>query len=178
VSLDHCYALPWTSAPSVALPNLPADNLPLLPSPYLAQSLALAEKLIGQGIRESTSRKYSQAYTHWIKFCDLAQVSPLPATTEHVCACLAQLASETHSVATVESVYASISYMHRSHNLNSPTSGPAVALLMRSIRRQFQKPRRVVKPLTLNMLRTMLDHLYQPSHGSDGLRYKKLKSCK
>ncbi len=135
----------------------------------LSTGLAEADRLIKTSVCESTSKKYALAYARWTNFCSLAGVSPLPASADHVSACLAILASETRSVSTVEAVCAAISHAHHCLNLESPTSGPAVSLLMRSVRRRFMKPVRSVKPLTSEMLRAMLDHLYQPSHGHDGL---------
>jgi hypothetical protein len=173
--LDHTYSSPHLLKHPA---SLPVQSSPPKPSSLastsclntvLSAGLAEANRMIKESVRESTLKKYSLAYARWTNFCSLTGVSPLPASAAHVSACLATLASETRSVSTVEAVYAAISHAHHCLNLKSPTSGPAVSLLMRSIRRRFKKPVSSVKPLTSEMLRAMLDHLYQPSHGHDGL---------
>jgi len=168
VALDH----PYAQSPSQELPStIPGVNQDPKrePNTFLASSLAAAERMIKAGVRDSTSRKYDAAYSRWKTFCSQAAVSPLPATAQHVSAFLAVLANETKSVSTVEAAYAAISHAHRMKNFESLTSEPAVALLMRSIRRQFQKPRKTVKPITTEILKSMMDNLYQPCHGADGL---------
>jgi hypothetical protein len=164
VFMDHSYC-------TLAVPSPASLSSPVASNPVLAASLAAAARLIDQSIWPSTARKYESSYVRWSSFCVSAGVPKFPAAPDHVAACLATLASETLSVSAVEGVYAAISHAHRCRNLPSPTSAPAIALLMRSVRHHFQKPRCPAKPLRMDVLRAFLRHLYQPSHGEDGLRY-------
>ncbi len=164
VFLDHSYCALETPSPA-SLPSPVASN------PVLSKGLAAAALLIDQSIQPSTARKYESSYIRWSSFCVSAGVPEFPAAPDHIAACLATVASETLSVSAVEGVYAAISHAHRRRNLPSPTSAPAIALLMRSVRRRFQKPRCPAKPLRMEVLRAFLRHLFQPSHGEDGLRY-------
>jgi hypothetical protein len=107
----------------------------------------------------------------WHAFCHSAGIPNFPATPEHVSACLAHIASVNQSLSTVENVYAALSHEQRRRGLPASTSSPATALLMRAIRHKLSRPRRSVQPLTPAMLRHFLDHLYQPAHGLNGLRY-------
>jgi len=164
VFMDHSYCA--LEIPSTAfLPSPAASN------PVLEKGLTAAALLIDQSIQLSAARKYESSYIRWSSFCVSAGVPEFPAAPDHDAACLATIASETLSVSAVEGVYAAISHAHRRRNLPSPTLAPAIALLMRSVRRHFQKPRCPAKPLRMDVLRAFLRHLFQPSHGEDGLRY-------
>ena len=164
VALDHSYC-------SLLLPGdlrtIPGDE----PNATLAAGLDAARLMIEKSVCPATALKYRAAFQRWLDYSRRANVPGFPADSDHVAACLATLATETRSVSAVEAVYAAISHAHRSSNLPSPTASPAVALLMRSIRRQYQTVRSAATPLDADLLRQLMSHLYHPRHGLDGLRY-------
>ena len=91
-----------------------------------------------------------------------------PATVQHVSACVAYVASTTASASSAEKVAASISFEHRRRFEISPTSHPSFTLLMKSIRKNYSSPRQPKSPITKEMIRQFLDHLYGDPHGRDG----------
>jgi hypothetical protein len=136
------------------------------PNAFLRAGLTAARNLTNESLRPSTKLRYLQAYARYEKFCNAANVSALPAASEHLAACLAVVASETQSVSAVEAVYAAVSHRHRLEGMTPPTSNPAVQLLMRAVRRKFGRVRRQVKPLDEELLREMLDYLKEAERSS------------
>ena len=153
-----------------ALPPLQGPPASTSGSLLLQTGLQLAADFVQQSLRPSSQRRYKIGFGRWERFCAATNLPVLPAQADHVAACLALVASETHSVSAVEGVYASISHQHRVHGFPSPTSNSIICLLMRSIRRRFGHPRVQVKPLTPAMIRDMIDYLHRPEHGIDALR--------
>jgi hypothetical protein len=146
IAEEHNYALPATA--------LPAS---IVKAATLAEGQRLALDLVKASLRPSSRVRYRQGWKKWLDFCASSGLSPLAATSDHVTACLALVASSSESVSSVEAVYASISHEYRSRNLPPPTSGPVVGLLMRGIRARFGKLRRPVSPLTSAMIRRFFD---------------------
>jgi len=134
---------------------------------YLHKGMIAARTLMLESIRPSTASRYRQAYSRWENFCKAADVSPLPAQPDHLSACLAVVASETHSVSAVEAIYAAVAHRHKLEGYEPPTQNPALCLLLRSIRRKFGKPRCQVKPITDAMLRQMIDYLRLADSATD-----------
>ncbi len=83
----------------VDLPPLPAR-----PNPDLHASMMAARKLMSEIICPSMSIHYRQAFNCFEKFYASVDVSVLPATPEHLAACLVIVASNTQSVSAVEAV--------------------------------------------------------------------------
>jgi hypothetical protein len=152
VLLDHNYAAPAITAP---------DD-------FLRQSTCAAVDLVARSLATSSRPRYDMGWRRWTDFCQKAKVRPFPAASEHVLSGLAHVVKETQTLSTVEAVYASISHFHRSRGLPPPTANPAIDLLMRSVRRDLGRPTRSVKPLTLEIVQQMIDHLSQQEKGTQG----------
>jgi hypothetical protein len=143
-------------------------TMPEWPNGFLRASMMAARALTSESIRPSTNLRYQQAYARFEKFCASAEVPALPAAPEHLAACLALVASETQSVSAVEAVYAAVSHRNQQEGMASPTSNPAVRLLMRAVRRKFGCARRQVKALDENLLRRMVDYLKEAERSTTG----------
>ena len=136
----------------------------------LTSAKKLAQGFIDSSLSSSTLHQYRQSYQRWADFCSRNGLPETPASTAHVSACLALVASETQSVSAVEKLLSAIAFEHRRLFLPSPTENAAIGLLLRGIRRRFTVERRPKKPLTHDLLQRMIDVLHRPEHGQDGLR--------
>jgi len=165
---EHSYALPPSLEP-LPIPSFSAASADT--SDLLQSGLLLADQLIQDSLKPSSKIRYSLGFHRWKRFSSNCNIPALPADPRHVAACLALVASETQSVSAVEGVYAAISHEHRLRGLPSPTGSPVIALLMRSVRRNFGKPTCQVKPLNPVMIREMVDYLRMPEHGPSAIRY-------
>jgi hypothetical protein len=125
----------------------------------LLRGLATARQLIADSLAPGSRPRYLLGWRRWTNFCRKTAVAPFPASSHHVAACLATVASDFKSVSAVEGVYAAVAHFHRTQGVVPPTEDPAVGLLMRSVRRDYGRPQRSVKPLTPVMLRQMVDYL-------------------
>ena len=69
------------------------------------------------------------------------------------------------SLAKVSMLAAAVANEHRAHLKNSPTSHESSAQLFRSFRLCPHNVRNPVKPLTDDLIKKMINHLYQDTHG-------------
>jgi hypothetical protein len=119
-------------------------------------------------LASSTLEQYRSAYRKWITFCAENHLTEIPAQPNFVACCIARVAAETGSISAADKLAAAIAFEHRSRFLPSPTSHESFKLLMSSIRRRHSSERKPAEPLTLAMLRRMIDHLFSSAHGRDG----------
>jgi hypothetical protein len=95
-------------------------------------------------------------------------LTEIPALPHFVASCVARVAAETGSVSAADKLAAAIAYEHRRRFLPSPTAHESFKMLMASIRRRHSGERTPAEPLTLDMLRKMIDYLLSAPHGRDG----------
>jgi len=74
-------------------------------------------------------------------------------------------------VAAVQTLASSIAYEHHNHNFASPTTSfEPLSAFIQGVRKVHGGPRNPVKPLTLEHLKTFIDHLYSHKYGDRGQR--------
>jgi len=107
-------------------------------------------RYIDAALAENTLRAYQGDLSHFRQWG-----GRLPASPEEVARYLAQHA-EALSAATLTRRLAGLAKAHRAMGMASPTESELVRLTMRGIRRQHGRPQQQVKPLTRDVLRSVL----------------------
>lgn len=105
----------------------------------------------------STQRVYQSGLHDFDEFCAQRGWVAAPAAAESVAQYIAFLADE-QSVSTIQVKLAAISAAHRLANLPDPTEAEAVRSVMAGIRRERGRPPHKKDAITLDMLRSMLEH--------------------
>ena len=127
-----------------------------LEDPELRQ---LAEALPGtvlQSRADSTTRKYLGAFKRWRQWATEHKLTAFPATAHHIVLYLQHLAETTRSkAATEEAVYA-LAWAHNMGGITSPTDNPFVKTALEGLRRTLAKPIEKKEPITVDMLRAMV----------------------
>ena len=135
----------------------------------LAARLSLAREFHQAALQPSTVCQYEQSLHRWYEFCSANNLCSAPASVASVASFASLIASETQSVSAVEKLLSAISFEHRHLFLPSPTLHESMNLLVRGIKKRFSSERRRKKPLTHEILCRMIDQLYSPEHGHEGL---------
>ena len=106
---------------------------------------------------ESTTRKYLGAFRRWKTWASSHSLDVLPAAEQHVALYLQQVAETSSSrAATEEAVYA-LAWAHDLAGIASPTTGILVQTTLQGLRRLLAKPVLKKEPITIEMLRAMVD---------------------
>ena len=126
------------------------DHLHYTNTAYVASSLS-----------QSTENTYYLAFKRYEKFCLENQVKCLPAGTDHVSVYFIKLAEEHESISPVCQARSAIRHFHliAYPNLPSPTDDGLVQMVVDSIMRKYSKPVNKMQPITLEILRKLLDSL-------------------
>ena len=77
---------------------------------------------------------------------------------------------QSQSLSKVSMLSAAIANEHRIRMQPSPTNHESISKLFRGFKLCHTKARNPVSPITDDILRQILDYLYQPNHGRDGLK--------
>ena len=134
------------------------------PQSSLKRGLAEATKFLYKSVKPSTRHQYDRIYKIWVDFCAENNLQELEAGHEAVAACLSLVMLEG-SLSKVNMLAAAIANEHRIHLKNSPTKHESISQLFRAFRLNPHKVRDPVLPLTDDILKRMIQHLYQPKHG-------------
>lgn len=106
---------------------------------------------------ESTTRKYLGAFRRWKTRASNYSLDVLPAAEQHVALYLQHVTETSNSrAATEEAVYA-LAWAHDMAGITSPTSGVLVQTTLQGLRRLLAKPVQKKEPITIEMLRVMVD---------------------
>jgi len=114
--------------------------------------------------------QYDRVYKIWIDFCAENGLNEFDAGHESVASCLSLVMSESGSISKVSMLSAAIANEHRIRMKISPTTHESISKLFRGFHLCHSKTRNPVLPITDDILRRLMNHLYQPAHGRDGLK--------
>ena len=125
------------------------------------EELCLVGKFFNSSIRSSTQKSYAAYWNRFRTFCDQRNLECLPATPVTVARFLCWISESTCSVSGAK---ISRSAIHYNHNLydpeaQSPTDSGLVRRIMRGLRSKFEKPVKKAKPLSLEVLKKVMDVL-------------------
>jgi integrase len=140
--------------------------------PDLEETVRSAREYASAARAPNTLKAYTSDVEDFATFCrvDLGGVSALPADPETVALYATDLAGERGlKVATIERRLASISARHKRSGLPSPTATPVVREVMKGIRRKKGSAQDRAAPLTVEVLKKVLDSTamrpYDPETG-------------
>ncbi len=83
----------------------------------------------------STIRAYKTSFERFIKFCDDADINPLPAEPQNVARYISKLTASGLKSSSIRVIVAAISSIHKLNLLNDPTQHPTVKIEMRRMHR-------------------------------------------
>jgi site-specific recombinase XerD len=123
-----------------------------------AEIVSQARDYVAASRAENTTRSYRVGWSQFTVWCDQHAVTALPAGAETVACFVADLAKAAKP-ATIDARLAAISAAHRAAGYDSPTKAEAVRLVRRGVRRTLGTAQRQVRPVTVPVLRTMVEGL-------------------
>ena len=136
----------------------------------LARGLVSAQKYLSNSLKPSTRNQYSRVYSVWQEFCRDNGLPEFDAGYEALASCLSLVMDQSNSYSSVSMLSAAIANEHRIHLKPSPTNHECISKLFRGFKLSNQLSRNPVQPLTDQILRQMIDKVYHPSNGRDGLK--------
>lgn len=122
----------------------------------LGRAVDRAREYADKGVPDSTRALYERWLTRWATWADAHQTDVVPASPLAVAGFLAELADQGVRPATIGIVRAAIAFLHRVHDVPSPTNHEAVRLALRGIRRVHGTGSRRVEPAIVSLLSRML----------------------
>lgn len=135
----------------------------------LERGLVEAQKFLRKSVKPSTRLQYDRIYQIWKDFCAENDLPELEAGHEAVASCLSLVMKEG-SLSKVSMLSAAIANEHRIHLKTSPTTHESISQLFRAFRLCPHKMRDPVLPLTNEILRKLINHLYQVAHGHNAVK--------
>ena len=135
----------------------------------LERGLVEAANFLQKSVKPSTQSQYDQIYRIWKDFCAENDLPELEAGHEAVAACLSLVMKEG-SLSKVSMLAAAIANEHRIHLKTSPTTHESISQLFRAFRLCPHKTRDPVLPLTNEIIRKLINHLYQTGHGHNTVK--------
>lgn len=111
-----------------------------------------ADKLVEQGIAESTKSTYTAPQKQFYKFCMETGLNPLPASTNTVLLFLTHLHNKGLSYNTCHVYLSAVKSMHILHDVVPPNlSNARIRLALKAIKKKCPEPQ-CKKPITFNIL--------------------------
>ena len=143
---------------------------PLTSTGTMALGLISARKYLSSSLKPSTQSQYARVYSVWKEFCRDNNLPEFEAGHEALASCLSLVMDQTNSYSSVSMLSAAIANEHRIHLKPSPTSHECISKLFKGFKMANQTSRHPVQPLTDQIVRQMMDKLYHPVHGRNGLK--------
>ena len=105
---------------------------------------------------DSTVIKYLRAFRKWKTWASSKGLESVPAKPHLFALYLQYLGEDTNSKATVEEACNSVSWVHASAGLSSPSADPFVKATLEGLQRSLAKPAVKKEPVTVDMLATIV----------------------
>lgn len=121
-----------------------------------SQLLKKAGELAAKAISPQTQKAYLSDWKNFEKFCSANDLKTLPASPETLCMYLAEY-SETRSPMTLERLVCAVGKVHEWNGQKSPAKDERVKLVISGIKRSSGKTRAKSLPITIQMLRSVVD---------------------
>lgn len=136
------------------------------PENELDRLLCRTAEVYGQSLTEETRRTYRRRWNHFVAWCSVHRLQPLPAEAASVMVYLADCldAPRRPSLATLRGRINAINRMHFEHDLAVPGHDPGLRMLMRGLGGSLSptRPQVPVKALRIADLRAICRHLQHP----------------
>ena len=132
--------------------------------------MKLAEELPNTTLHnraDSIMKKYLYAFRRGKSWCSKCSLSHLPAQTYHIALYLQHLADTTSSKAAVEEACNALAWIHSCAGLKSPVLEPFVKTTLDGLQRLLVKPVTKKKPVTVEMLETLVQNTQETDSLSD-----------
>ena len=177
ITHDHSYCLlevplPETVPAAEPLPSSSSTTAASTPnsSSRYDEGLAYAQGYLSASVKDSTRSQYDRVYKIWQDFCTENNLPEFDAGHEALASCLSLVMHDTESFSKVSMLSSAIANEHRRHLKPSPTTHECITQLFRGFKLANQRSRQPVLPLTEEIIKQMINQLYQPAHGRDGIR--------
>ena len=115
------------------------------------------KKLMEDALSARTMHNYRSGWREFARFCNDRQVSALPAEPMTVCSYLAELAAAGNKANTLSVKVCAIRMAHLTAKQPDPTASQEVKLTMKGIRRRIGAKVNHDKPITLDLLKKVVD---------------------
>ena len=125
-------------------------------SPELQRLAAAARATVVCSRADSTTKKYWAAFRRWKEWAKLHDLPVFPVKEAHLMLYLQAVGEQTKSKAAVEEAYNAVAWAHHLGNQQTPTEAATVKLLLQGLQRQLARPIRKKKPITVDMLTSIV----------------------
>ena len=106
-----------------------------------------AQMFMDSANSEATKRAYQSDWARFTRFCEDHKISPMPATSDTVCAYITDLAQSGLKVATIQRHLTTISQAHHAFKKTSPTGNYNVSQCLKGIKRTLGTAQKQAKAL-------------------------------
>jgi len=138
----------------------PTADLDLLPAGLSASDAARIIEAIAAARTDGTRHLYDLIWCQWQRWCTERGLVALPADPLTVCAYLTERAEAGKATGTLDMACTVIRHVHRTAGANDPIASETVQQVRRDLRRTYgAAPRRLARPLSVDDIRQILDHI-------------------
>ena len=117
---------------------------------------------------DGTTKKYLYAFQRWRQWAGLRrEVAVFPVQEVHFALYLQHLGETVQSKSAVEEAVNAVSWVHQISGLPAVTASPFVRATLSGLQRKLAKPKVKKEPVTVEMLRVLVDSLGQSPSLSD-----------
>ena len=124
------------------------------------------------GKADSTNKKYDSYFNKFRKWCELHSFSSLPATPNSLCLYISSLVFQHVSISVLDAVFYNINHFHIVSLRKNPCDEKLVKLCLESSKRLLVKPVNKKLPITVNMLKKIIDR-----YGKKDSTLSDLRTC-
>ena len=129
-----------------------------LEDPELRRLAAGLPAVVMQSRADSTTKKYLGAFQRWKTWAEARQGVPsFPVKGIHLALYMQHVSESKHSKSAVEEVVHALAWLHRVADIESPTESSLVQSVLEGMRRTLSKPKVRKEPVSIEMLRAMVE---------------------
>ena len=128
-----------------------------LEDPELQKLATLLTETVLKSRAISTSKKYLSAFNRWRSWADSHNIWVLPVEDKCLALYLQFLGESCHLKAAAEEIVQAVSWLHATAGLPSPTNNPFIKTVLDGLRRTLAKPTVKKTPLSIEILRAMVE---------------------
>ena len=132
-------------------------------TPPAPETLARLEEAYANANTPGTRKLYSQHQTNFKNWCDANGFCDRPADMGTVLAYITKRAEEV-GISTLNVAIAAIRSYHENHNLQSPTTHPAVIKTMKGLARDYARPKHQASPIDEATFNIIVEAAFTPKH--------------
>ena len=136
-------------------------------SPELQRLAAATQATVISSRADATTKKYWAAFRRWKEWARFHDLPVFPVKEAHLMLYMQSVGEHTKSKSAVEEAYNAIAWAHRVGDQQAPTESAAVKLTLQGLQRQLAKPVQKKKPITAEMLASIVTDAEQSNSLAD-----------